>query len=244
MLARVIPVAVAAVAASSGAGVARAGYPSLYVNYKTETCTFSLTNDAGKTVRTILSGTYQVVIATSGTFGDYYVSGETGLMACKGFVGFRLTGPGVNITTTLDYGDSAGEIDAATFKAGGTYTVQDDHNVAGTKRTFTVATSGSVPDVGGVPFRGALDVSVSSKGKVTLSRKNKAVSSLKQGRWTFSVSDQSKTIGFTLQQLDKSPVTVTSGAFFGFREVTISLKPGRWYFYSPGHEKSSFEVVS
>jgi hypothetical protein len=242
VFARFVAVAIAAVAAASVAGVARAGFPSLYVNYKTEDCTFSLTNDAGKTVRTILSGAYQVVVATSGTFGDYYVSPDTGLRACKGFVGFRLTGPGVNLTTTLDFGDSSGEILAATFKAGGTYIVQDDHNVAGTKRSFTVSKTGSVPDVGGSPLRGALDASVSSKGKLTLSLKSKAVSSLKQGRWTFSVNDQSKTSGFTIQQLGKSPVTVTNAGFFGFREVTITLKPGRWSFYSPGGAKSSFVV--
>ena len=233
-------IAIAAVAAAAfGAGVARAGLPSLYVNYKTETCTFSLTNDAGKSVHTILPGAYQVVIATSGTFGDYYVSDVTGLRACKGFVGFRLTGPGVNITTTLDNGDSSGEIDPATFKAGGTYTVQDDHNVAGTKRSFTVGTSGSV----GEALPGLLVATVSSQGKLKLTHNDKPVGSLKQGKWTFSVRDDSKTRGFTIQQLGKSPVTVTAGSFFGFREVTIRLQPGEWTFYSPGHAKTSFRVV-
>jgi hypothetical protein len=56
----------AVVVTVSSAGVARAGLPSLYVNYKTETCTFSLTNDAGKTVHTILPGAYQVVIPRPG----------------------------------------------------------------------------------------------------------------------------------------------------------------------------------
>jgi len=237
---RVRLIAIAAVAAAaSGVGVARAGLPSLYVNYKTETCTFSLTNDARKSVHMILPGVYQVVIATSGTFGDYYVSDVTGLRACKGFVGFRLTGPGVNITTTLDNGDSSSEIDAATFKAGGTYTVQDDHNVAGTRRSFTVATSGSV----GEALPGLLVATVSSQGKLKLTHNDKPVSSLKQGKWTFSVRDDSKTRGFTVQQLGRSPVTVTAPSFFGFREVTISLKPGQWTFYSPGGKKSTFRVV-
>jgi hypothetical protein len=38
-------------------------------------------------------------------------------------------------------------------------------------------------------------------------------------------------------------VTVTEGSFFGFREVTIRLQPGRWTFYSPGHAKNSFRVI-
>jgi hypothetical protein len=199
-----------------------------------------LTNDTGKTVHTILPGAYQVVVATSGTFGDYYVSDVTGMRACKGFVEFRLTGPGVNLFTTLDYGDSSGEILAAKFKAGGTYTVQDDHNVAGTKRSFSVATSGSV----GVPLRGVLVATVSSKGELALTRNDRAVSSLKQGKWTLSVRDDSKTSGFTLQQLSKNPVAVTSGTYYGFRELTVTLTPGQWIYYSPGGTKRSFRVLS
>ena len=155
--------AVAAVAAAAGAGVAEGALPSLYVNYKAENCTFSLTTDAGKAVRTILPGTYQVVVETHGTYGDFYVSEETGLRACKGFVGFRLTGPGVNLFTTLDDGDSSGEILSAKFKAGATYTFQDDHNVAGTRKSFTVAKTGSAASVG-PQFRGGLTALVSAKG--------------------------------------------------------------------------------
>jgi hypothetical protein len=233
-------IAFAALAAAAGAGGARAGLPSLYVNYKTENCTFTLTNDAGKTVRTILPGAYQVVIATPGTFGDHYTSTETGLLACKGFVGFRLTGPGVDIRTTLDFGDASGETYPATFKAGATYTVQDDHNVAGTRRSFEVATSGSV----GVPLRGVLFATVGPKGELALSRNDKTVSSLKQGKWTLSVRDDSKTTGFTLQQLSKSPVAVTTGSYYGFKEVTVTLTPGQWTFFSPGGKKHAFRVIA
>jgi hypothetical protein len=234
-------IAIAAVVAlASGGGVARAGLPSLFAPYKTEDCTFTFRNDAGKTVHTIPPGDYQVVVATSGTYGDYFVSDQTGLRACKGFVEFRLTGPGVNLTTTLDYGDSSGEVLAATFKPGGTYTVQDDHNVAGTKRTFNVSTTGSVT----VALRGVLTATVSAKGELALTRNDKAVSSLKQGKWTLSVRDDSKTSGFTLQQLAKRPLAVTDGAFYGFRDVTIILKPGQWSFYSPGGKKRTFRVVA
>ena len=206
---KLLAIAAVIVAAAASGGAAHAGFPSLFVTYKTDDCTFTFRNDAGKTVHTILPGDYQVVVATSGTYGDYYVSDQTGLRACKGYVEFRLTGPGVNLTSTLDYGDSSGEILAATFKPGGTYTLQDDHNVAGTKRTFTVATSGSVT----VALRGVLLATVSAKGELALTRNDKAVSSLEQGKWTLSVRDDSKTSGFTLQQLAKSPVAVTNGSF-------------------------------
>src|SRR5204862_1152331 len=96
----------AALGAVAAAPSAQAAFPSLYVNYKTEDCTFRLTNDSGAGVTTIAPGTYQVVIMTSDPFGVFGDSGRDDLTACKGFVQFRLTGPGVSVYTTLDYGDS------------------------------------------------------------------------------------------------------------------------------------------
>ena len=65
--ARLIAIAAVVVRRCGRRGVARAGFPSLFVTYKTENCTFTFRNDAGKTVHTILPGDYQVVVATSGT---------------------------------------------------------------------------------------------------------------------------------------------------------------------------------
>src|SRR3954452_9253802 len=98
----------AALGAVAAAPSAQAGFPSLYVNYKTEDCTFRVTNDSGSAVTTIAPGSYQVVISTPDPFGAF---GQTdGLAACKGFVQFRLSGPGVSLSTTLDYGDEASEL--------------------------------------------------------------------------------------------------------------------------------------
>jgi hypothetical protein len=68
------------------------------------------------------------------------------------------------------------------------------------------------------------------------------VSSLRAGRYTFFVDDESKTRGFSVQQLGKQAVVVTSGSFKGTYDVTIALKPGKWFFYSPGAKKSLFVV--
>jgi hypothetical protein len=70
------------------------------------------------------------------------------------------------------------------------------------------------------------------------------VTSLKTGRYTFSVDDESKTKGFTLQALNKRAVTITSGHFTGSQDVTVALKPGRWFFYSPGGRKTQFFVIT
>ena len=201
---------------------------------------------------TIPPGTYQIVL-NNNTADDYAVDHK-----------FHLFGPGV------DYSPPAGAVQttfSATFQSGGTYTVQDDLDAATHRQTF-VATTAAVPATSGgstsspsstsstkptssdvvgsevVPFRGALDAIVYASGKLSLSRNGKAVKSLKTGRYTFSVDDESKTAGFTLQGLRKKAISVTSGAFTGTRDVTITLVPGRWFFYSAGRTKSEFFVIT
>jgi hypothetical protein len=68
------------------------------------------------------------------------------------------------------------------------------------------------------------------------------VATLKSGRYTFSVDDESKQSGFTVQ-LRTAPVAVTGRAFVGSRDVTISLAPGQWYFSTPAGKKSYFIVT-
>jgi len=50
--------------------------------------------------------------------------------------------------------------------------------------------------------------------------------------------------GFTVQQLRKQAVTITTPTFKGTHDVTISLKPGTWFFFSPGVAKKPFVVFS
>jgi hypothetical protein len=56
--------------------------------------------------------------------------------------------------------------------------------------------------------------------------------------------DESKARGFSVQQLGKKAVTVTNDSFKDTHDLTIALKPGQWFFYSPGVEKTSFVVVA
>jgi hypothetical protein len=201
---------------------------------------------------TIPPGTYQIVL-NNNTADDYAVDHK-----------FHLFGPGVN------YSPPAGDVQttfSATFQAGGTYTVQDDLDPAdhhltivatnappatstGSTSTTTTPSGSTKPtssDIVGsetVPFRGALDGIVFGNGALTLSRLGKKVSSLRAGRYTFFVDDESKTRGFSVAQSGKKAVVVTTGSFKGTHDVTIALKPGTWFFYSPGVKKSSFVVVA
>jgi hypothetical protein len=238
-----------AVAAAPGA---QAAFPSLYVNYKTEDCTFRVTNDSGAAVATIAPGTYQVVITTPDPYG---VFGQTdGLAACKGFIQFRLNGPGVDVYTTLDYGDGTSEIYSATFQPGASYTIQDDNNIAGTRRTINVSTSGAAApattpgkkgtSAGASDALATLHGIVARNGKLSLRRSGKTVTSLKAGRYTFSVDDQSKKLGSRLQVLNGKAQTITSAGYVGWQEVTLTLAPGRWVFFSPGGARTVFLVVA
>ena len=206
---------------------------------------------------TIPPGTYQVVL-NNNTADDYAVDHV-----------FHLFGPGVDykppsgaVQTTF----------SVTFQAGGTYTVQDDldpkdiHQTivatnspgaasAGTTATAGTPSSGSTAtnkkptssDIVGsqiMPFRGALDAIVYANGKLTLSRNGKKVTSLKTGKYTFSVDDESKKSGFSVQVLHGKASSITTAAFVGSNDVTIALKAGRWFFFSPGGTRTAFFVIS
>ena len=241
-----------------------AALPTLYVEY-TMNCTFSITDDSGRRVSSIPPGTYQVSIRTPVSFAEVDLSGIFDMTACKGFVQFKLTGPGVDAFDNLGDGDNAFDLLTATFQPSSSYTAQDLNQPSVTRTVFTTASSGSAnagsssstSNVGAKgstqgslvgsaanPFRGALDATVFKSGKLSLSRNGKTVSFLKSGRWTFAVDDESTRAGFAVQVLHGKSTTVTSAAYTGSHDMTLQLKPGRWFFFSPGGKKSVFFVTS
>jgi len=178
---------------------------------------------------------------------------------------FDLQGPGVNLVEDLFFGEAPSATHRVDFLPGSTYTWRNDEqpNIVFTFATSSASVGGPSPSGGSssggtttgtpskeivgsaiVPFRGALDAIVTSGGKLSFSRLDKPVSSLKAGRYTFAVDDESKASGFTVQALHKNPVTITSTRFVGSRNVTITLKVGRWFFYSPGGTRHQFFVTS
>ena len=257
--------AIAVLAAAQG--VQAADHPTLYVDYRDD-CTFRLTNDAGATVTQVAAGTYQVAVATPEPFAaNIDVANPDSLYACKGFVSFRLTGPGVNAFTTLDHGDGAFDLLAVVFQAGGTYTAQDDGNIAGTRRTISATAAAAAPipasaasssassakkqtqthtdvDLLGSALRGKLAASVSTSGKLTLTFKGKPVSELKAGRYAVMVLDETSKSAFKLQRGTKPALTLSSKAHLGRRSVTVTLVKGQWVFYSTPAKKQFFAVIA
>jgi hypothetical protein len=175
---------------------------------------------------------------------------------------YHLFGPGVdykaaNVDTQATF--------TATFQAGGTYTAQDDLNpkihltmLATTATPVGPApaptttptstnktpkpTSSDIVGSGIVPFRGKLAATVSTAGKLALTIKGKAVSTLKTGLYTFTVVDRSATSGFEIQKLKANPVTLTGTGYKGTHVATINLTPGQWWYFSPPGQKNYFIV--
>jgi hypothetical protein len=253
------------VCALAGARGALADDPTLYVKY-TASCTFTVTGDNGATISTIPPGNYQVLVTSPQPFAEPDLSGITDpTVDCGGSLSFHLTGPGVNLHTTLDDGDSAADQLQATLAAG-SYTAVEDRRP--TLRTvFTVAAGAATTGGGGLPatsssptatktptkpdvntdlvgskVAGTLSGGVDTRGRLTLTYKGKPVGSLKAGRYRITVLDETSKSGFTIQKLGKAATSVTTKPYLGKRSVTLTLKAGQWFYYSPAKQKIGFIV--
>jgi hypothetical protein len=248
--------------------------PTLYVNYAMN-CTFTITGDNGAKVSTITPGTYQVFITTPQVFADVDLTGVSDMTACKSFTQFSLTGPGVNLATTLQDGDEDKELDRATFQPSGTYTAVDNNQPGVARVTFSTAASGSASDVNSptqsstsgkgdvqssllnsstksstgtststLPMRGTLVGTVNVAGKPKLTFDGRAVTTLKSGRYSISVSDHSKKGGFLIQGVKQGATTVTGVAFIGKRTEMVDLRAGQWFFYPTFVGAKTFFIVT
>jgi hypothetical protein len=180
----------------------------------------------------------------------------------------------VNLTTTLQDGDEDKDMFRETFQPGATYTAVDLNQPAVARVVFTTAASGAptapaspyvpgpsgkpqtsvdpvgseAPKVARLPFRGALTALVDTAGKLKLLFKGKAVGTLKEGRYSASVTDSSKKAGFFLQLLGKngqvvSSFTASKPAFTGKRTASLTLRKGQWGFMATGGGKKNFFIV-
>lgn len=224
--------------------------------------TLEIRLDSGARIRApgtvIAPGVYQaVVISEVPEFRDEYHM-------------FHLVGPGVNLQTDLLAGDERAEPHTITLLPSSQYTFRDERNlglgsvvfttsgagteVAATTRTNTAGGSGAtapkttnkdlVGSKAALPLRGALAGSVSTSGKLKLTFKGRNVLSLKAGRYTISVLDETSRSAFLLQRLRQDPVTLSTKAHVGRRTRTVSLGAGQWMYYSSPGRKSYFVVTS
>jgi hypothetical protein len=215
-------------------------------------CTFTILDDSHKPVTSIAPGSYQVDVRTPVVFGMYPMTeGQTDFYACRGVPQFQLTGPGVNLFTTMTAGCEQDKLFTETFAANSTYVAQDLNQPSVTRSTFTTQASGtsssvavtygggkaqaqqSVDIVGSQALTGTLRATVSPQGELRLMNAGKTVSKLAAGRYKVAIVDQDAKAGFTiLGPIAAAPTSLTPAAFKGTRSVTLRLTPGKWSYYS------------
>ena len=242
-------------------------FPTLYVQY-TMNCTFTIVDDSGNPVTAIPPGTYQVEVSTPIMFRLVNIPDRApnDFTGCKGWVQFQLTGPGVNLGTTLDIGcESDYLLPATSFKPNSTYTAQDLNNPAGAHASITTLSSGSptLPtnpsgtgtgkgtastDIVGegitAGIRGVVTGTLSPSGIARLTSGGRAVATIKAGRYRFTITDRSPHAGFTLQAPKSAvPKALTGKGFVGRHSTTLALTAGRWTYVSGG-KKASLVVTA
>jgi hypothetical protein len=265
-------VLVPASGASSRAGGTPA-LPTLYVQY-TMNCTFGIFDDQGHPVSSIAPGSYQVEVETpvmfklvrpGGVSTDNIAAND--FTGCKGWVQFQLTGPGVNIFTTLDSGcDAFLILPEQTFKPNSTYTAQDLNQPTVARASFSTLATGTPvapkspygttsgkgtlqqdlvgSESGKSAIKGTLTGALTPRGTLTLSSKGKLVSIVKAGRYKFAITDQSAKASFTLEAVNGGTVKdLTTAPFVGKHTVTVQLNAGRWMYYS-NRAKASYFLVT
>jgi hypothetical protein len=256
--------AAAGVASSPGTSTT-ARIPTLYVMYAMN-CTFTFQNDQGQTVTTIPPGAYEVDVRTPVAFGTVPLLGSNDLTACHGAPMFQMTGPGVNLFTTMTAGCSVDLLFPETFQASASYTAEDLNQPSVTKSTLSIAATGSAvtpPPITVTGVKGEtqqqLIGSDSNKGKpkatligvieangtLTLMLKGKPVSTLAAGRYTFAITDKDPKGSFTLLgPTSKSASNLTGVKYVGTESKIVNLnKVGRWQ-YSVGSGSTHYLTIT
>jgi hypothetical protein len=236
---------------SAGLRTAGAAAPSIYFLYSMN-CTFTIQDDSGKTITSIAPGNYQVDVRTPLAFGTMPNPGPgTDMTACRGAPQFQLQGPGVNLFTNMTAGCESDKVFTETFQPSATYVAQDLNQPSVAHGSFTTLASGtpvvpattygggkgtpevSTDIVGSLAVVGTLNATVSSASKPTLTTKGKAVSSLKAGRYKWTITDRDAKAGLMiLGPTSKAPTSLSGVKFVGKRSVAIKLTAGKWTYYT------------
>jgi hypothetical protein len=241
-------------------------FPTLYVNY-TMNCTFTMTDDSGQPVTAIAPGNYQVEVLTPVMFRLVDVQGRAAndFTGCKGWVQFQLTGPGVDLQTTLDAGCATlALLPATSFKPGSTYVAQDMNQPSVARMAFTTLTSGSPPavtnpsgtgngkgissvDVVGSSLnaktQGTLAATLTPSGKSLLTTRGREVTTVPPGLYQFVVTDEDAKGSFTLRKVGATAgKQLTGGPFVGKQSVNVRLTPGRWMYWAGAATPRTFVV--
>src|SRR5205085_7937394 len=195
----------------------------------------------------------------------YYTVLLFGPGGCANIPYFELNGPGESIANNLTEGELDNDTVNAFLQPNSTYTWRN-RAVPGSVFTFVTSNQvlGAPPAHAGpggltssnhttvnssdfvgsaiLPLRGTIKVAVNAAGKLSLAYDGKSVSSLKAGRYTLAVADQSATSGFMLQKKGHAAKAITGRKFVGKQSLSkFELTAGKWIF-APSSGKQSFTI--
>ena len=177
---------------------------------------------------------------------------------------FQLTGPSVNLQTTLDVGcDSNLLLPPTTFKPSSTYVALDNNQPGATREVITTLATGTPTIPSTTPYDATsgkgdiqqsllasgsvlanLSGSVDSKGLAALLNRGKAIKTLPPGKYRFTITDKNPKAGFSILGPKSTKVSALTGTgFVGRKTVTLNLAAGRWVFYSNVGKQSTFMVT-
>ena len=174
--------------------------------------------------------------STSRSFGGMDLSGISDMTACQGAADFQITGPGVNLHTSLNDGDGSQDVLPATFQPNSTYVAQDNNQASVTRTSFTTTAAaagrkqrrlddgrldverrrrrdhhdGDARDPEGDAHRDGHRGGEGHAGP----NKHKPVATLAPGLYKFTIADKSKKVGFVVQT-SHSTTTVSTGPAVG-----------------------------
>jgi hypothetical protein len=250
----VVALAFAAMVVTTGGASTRATVnPTIYFLYSMN-CTFVIQDDSGKQISSIPPGHYQVDVRTPLQFGTVPPppgSSPNDMTACRGAPQFQLTGPGVDLFTNMTAGCEADKVFPETFQPSSTYVAQDLNQPSVAHGSFTTTATGSSSDVsanygggkghaelgqdivGSLALKGTLNATLTGGANTVLTLDGRKVTTLKAGRYRFTVVDRDKKTGFkVLGPTSKTPIEVTGTTYTGKHSVVIPLTAGRWTYYS------------
>jgi hypothetical protein len=234
--------ALAATAALAASAPAASLAGELEATYEMN-CSFTLTKD-GRPLGTLEPGEYTVVVTTPVPFANPdQQPGIVYLPICDGAARFSLTGPGVNLHSTVGDGNQVRAQYTVTLQPNATYTAADDKGPGLGRAVFSTsaatqdatpaptATTGTGTRTGGAgpsPSPEKLDVSATPKGAVRLVLGGKPVVRVHPGVYTLVLVDRSPKAGYVLRGPGGKVVHVTTARFTGRASKRVQLTAGRW----------------
>ncbi len=231
-------------------------------------CTLTVAIDGGPsmdstgatapTSATIPPGPYQVSIRTPLPDNTWDTS------VCQ-YGTISMSGPGISYG--MAFGSPLGPYSATvnmTFQPASSYTIVDANHPT-QPITFTTTATGSssslLPPVPAstasgastqsslvgsdiVPFRGSVDATVAGSAGPTVTTGGKPITTVKTGRYTFVVKDESAQAGFFVEKSGKKPEALSGVRFKGKRTVRVYLTVGKWMFFSKSGHATAFVVTA